>query len=346
MGLSPPKAFKTRKFFRTLVFSTVLMAIAEVAHAVVWDMPTGYSDKSYHTQNIRRFADAVTKATSGELTIRVHSGGSLFKGAAIKHAVQTGQAFIGERLLSAHRNEFPIFSLDSIPFLATSFEDSTLLWQAAKPVINKYLADKNLLLLYSVPWPPQGFFTNKEIRTVDDFKGMRIHGYNSLTAYITLSLKAKAVKYPYSRVRQAIKEGDSDGFIATPGYGNHIKAWEHVSHYNDFQAWFPRNYVFVNLEQWNMLPQNIRDTVTAIAEMAEHGATQEAENITNWYLDEFRKNGIQIIKPSPKLLGNMAINTYQVLEDYLKKTGKEGLEIIQTYKELKKQAVSQSNKKQ
>ena len=339
MGLLPSRTF------RNVVFSMVLIAIAEVANAVVWDMPTGYSEKSYHTQNIRRFADAVTKATNGRLTIRVHAGGSLFKGAAIKNAVQTGQAFIGERLLSAHRNEYPIFSLDSIPFLATSFEDSHLLWQAAKPVINNYLADKNLMLLYSVPWPPQGFFTNKEIRKIDDFSGMRLHGYNSMTSYITLSLKAKTVKYPYSQTRQAIADGESDGFIATPGYGNHIKAWEHTSHYNDFRAWFPRNYVFVNLEQWKQLPQDIREAVISIAKITEHGATEEAENITNWYLDEFRKNSMQIIKPNAKLLGDMALSTSKVLENYLKKTGNEGLRILQSYKELKKQSLQKQDKK-
>jgi TRAP-type C4-dicarboxylate transport system substrate-binding protein len=51
------------------------------------------------------FADAVRIATGGEVDITVHPGGSLFKGNDIKKAVQTGQAPIGERLLSAHQNE-------------------------------------------------------------------------------------------------------------------------------------------------------------------------------------------------------------------------------------------------
>ena len=339
MGLSTPKSF------RTLVFATVLLVITESAQAVVWDMPTGYSDKSYHTQNIRRFADAVTKATNGRLTIRVHSGGSLFKGAAIKHAVQTGQAFIGERLLSAHKNEFPLFSLDSIPFLATSFDDAVLLWQAAKPVINKHLSDKNLMLLYSVPWPPQGFFATKGITKMEEFEGMRLHSYNSLTNYITYSLKAKSVRAPYSQVLEAIESGKSDGFIATPAYGHHIEAWKNTTHYNDFRAWFPRNYVFVNLKKWNSLPKDVREATLAIAEITEHAATQEAENITNWYLDEFRKNGMKIIKPNKTLMGSMTLSTAKVLQNYLDKTGNEGLQVIQAYKELKKQSVEKSTKK-
>jgi len=65
--------------------------------------------------------------SDSNLNIVVHGGGSLFKGNEIKRAVQTGQAPIGERLLSAHQNENALFGADSIPFLATSYEASAKL---------------------------------------------------------------------------------------------------------------------------------------------------------------------------------------------------------------------------
>ncbi|MGB2097816.1 MAG: C4-dicarboxylate ABC transporter substrate-binding protein, partial [Candidatus Puniceispirillales bacterium] len=68
----------------------------------------------------------------------------------IKRAVQTGQVPIGERLLSGHQNENAIFGYDSVPFLATSFDDADNLWKAAKPSIEKTLSDQNLTLLYAV----------------------------------------------------------------------------------------------------------------------------------------------------------------------------------------------------
>ena len=74
--------------------------------------------------------------------------------AKIKRAVQTGQAPIGERLLSAHQNENPIFGIDSVPFLATNFEASEKLWGAARPAIEKILDEQNLVLLYAVPHSP------------------------------------------------------------------------------------------------------------------------------------------------------------------------------------------------
>ena len=140
-----------------------------------WDMPAAYVDSNYHTQNAKLFAEAVGVCTGGDLEIVVHGGGTLFKGGEIKSAVQTGRAPIGERLLSAHQNENAVFGFDSVPFLASSFETSDRLWQAARGKLTEILAEQNLVLLYAVPWPPQGMY----------FKG----AYPcSLTARLTLTL--------------------------------------------------------------------------------------------------------------------------------------------------------------
>ena len=124
----------------------------------------------------------MTTGTAGAIEIVTHPSGSLFKGNDIKRAIQTGQAPIGERLLSAHQNENPIFGYDSVPFLATSFDDAAKLWKAAKPTLEKVLMDQNLVLLYAVPWPPQGLYFKKEVNSVADMKGIKFRSYNSATA--------------------------------------------------------------------------------------------------------------------------------------------------------------------
>ena len=107
--------------------------LAHPRHAAEkWDMPMAYPATNYHSENGVAFAKCVTDGTGGELEIVTHPGGSLFAGNDIKRAVQTGQAPIGERLLSAHANENPLFGVDSIPFLATSFADSDKLLEGGE----------------------------------------------------------------------------------------------------------------------------------------------------------------------------------------------------------------------
>ena len=82
----------------------------------------------------------MAEATGGKLQITVHAGASLFKAPEIKRAVQTGQAQIGEVLISIHENEDPLFGIDVVPFLASSFDGCEEALAGAKPAMEKKLA--------------------------------------------------------------------------------------------------------------------------------------------------------------------------------------------------------------
>ena len=93
------------KTINTLLAATALAGIGAAAQAEKWDMPMAYAATNFHSEVGAAFASCVTEGTGGDLEIVTHPSGSLFGGAEIKRAVMTGQANIGERLLSAHQNE-------------------------------------------------------------------------------------------------------------------------------------------------------------------------------------------------------------------------------------------------
>src|SRR3954466_9003612 len=121
--------------FRLLGLGLVVGAALTAAPASAqtkWNLPAGYPSDNPHTENLVAFAKDVDTATSGKLQITVHPGASLFKAPDIKRAVATGQAQMGEVLLSIHENEDPVFGLDVVPFLATSYPQPMNLYQAKK----------------------------------------------------------------------------------------------------------------------------------------------------------------------------------------------------------------------
>ena len=88
---------------KTPIFAAAVaasFAFAAPALAETWDMPTPYGATNFHTVNIQAFADEVNETTGGALEITVHPGGSLIAHPEIKNAVRSGQAQIGEFLLS------------------------------------------------------------------------------------------------------------------------------------------------------------------------------------------------------------------------------------------------------
>lgn len=297
-----------------------------------WDMPMAYADSNYHTQNGKLFAKAVGICTGGELEIVVHGGGSLFKGGEIKRAVQTGQAPIGERLLSAHQNENAIFGVDSVPFLASSFDNSDKLYAAARPTMEKILADQNMVLLYGVPWPPQGMYFKKEINSVADMKGIKFRAYNAATARLAELGGMLPVQIEAAELSQALATGVADAFISSGSTGYDKKVWEHLTHFYDTQAWLPRNYVFVNKDSYNSQSDQVKNCLKSSAMLAEAAGTTRARELTGWYLAQLAANGMTVIPPGDKLAAELAKMGDTMSKEWSEAAGAQGAAIVDAYK--------------
>jgi len=240
-----------KKILMAAASASVLVASA--AHAEKWDMPMAYAATNYHSEHGVMFADKVREYTGGDIDITIHPGGSLFGGGDIKRAVQTGQAPIGERIMSAHANEDPIYNWDNVPFLATTYEDGAKLWKAAKGTVNEHLSDINLVALYTCPWPGQGFYFKKEVNSAADVVGTKLRSYNAATATVIEMLGGTPLQIEAAELTQALATGVADGFISSGSTGYDRKVWEHLSHYYKVSAWQPYNYVLVNKGVWEGL---------------------------------------------------------------------------------------------
>ena len=307
------------------------LLVAGAAHAEKWDMPMAYADSNYHTQNGKAFAEAVGVATGGNLEIVVHGGGSLFKGNEIKRAIQTGQAPVGERLLSAHQNENAVFGFDSVPFLATSFEASEKLWKAARPTVEKILPDQNLVLLYAVPWPPQGMYFKKEINGVEDMKGVKFRAYNAATARLAELAGMLPVQIEAAELTQALATGVAEAFVSSGSTGYDRKVWEHLTHFYEVNAWLPRNYVFANKDAWEELDPGTRDVVRGLALLAERAGTATARQLSDWYTAQLAAHGMQVRPAGEALRGDLERIGAVMTEEWLAEAGGEGRAIIDAF---------------
>ena len=299
-----------------------------------WDLPAAYPADNPHSENLSLFAKDVGAATGGKLTITVHPGASLFKAPDIKRAVQTGQAQIGEVLISLHENEDPIFGVDVIPFLATSYPQAMKLWKASKPAIEKKLASQGLMLLFAVPWAPQGIYAKKEINSVDDMKGLKWRAYNVGTARIGELVGAQVVTVQAADLAQALATGVVNSFITSAATGYDSKSWETMTHFYDTQAWIPKNVTFVNKAAFDKLPKDQQDAVLKAAATAETRGWKMWEEKSGWYLDQLKSHGMKVQPPSAKLKEGLAKVGDTLTADWLKKAGADGQAVIDASKKM------------
>ncbi|MGD1925924.1 MAG: TRAP transporter substrate-binding protein [Paracoccaceae bacterium] len=318
---------------RNLLAMTAAIALrGGAAWAEKWDMPMAYADSNYHSQVGKEFAQCVTTGTGGEIEITVHAGGSLFKGNEIKRAVQTGQAAIGERLLSAHQNEDAVFGVDSVPFLATTFEDSARLWEAARPTYERLLDDQNLVLLYATPWPPQGLYFKKPVNSTDDMKGIKFRSYNSSTARLAELTGMLPVQIEAAEISQAFATGVAESMISSGATGYDRKVWEHLTHFYEVDAWMPRNHVFVNKDTWGGVSDANKNVIRGCAALAEYAGHWRAVQYTDFTLNGLRAGGMTVGPANDTLVSELNEIGQTMASEWSEAAGAEGQEIIEAFR--------------
>lgn len=320
-----------------LVASAAMALLAAAGPALAqakWNLPAAYPTDNFHSENLVQFAKDVEAATGGKLAITVHANASLFKAPEIKRAVMTGQAQMGEVLMSIHENEDPLFGVDVVPFLATSFPDSVKLWKAAKPEIAKKLEAQGLLVLFSVPWPPQGIYSKKELKSTADMKGLKWRAYNVGTSRIGEAVGAQAVTVQAAELAQALATGVVDSFASSGATGYDIKVWESLKYFYDTQAWLPRNITFVNKAAFEALDKPTQEGVLKAAAEAEARGLKVAEEKSAWYLAQFKEKGMVVGPPSPELEAGFKKIGESLTADWIKKAGASGQAVIDAYKKM------------
>ena len=310
-----------------------LAGLAMQAQAETWDMPTPYPDATFHTVNIHEFAKDVAAATDGNLEIKVHSAGSLFKHPEISKAVRSGQVPAGEFFLSLLANDNVAFGVDSMPFLATNYEDAERLWAAQKDVIDALLDEQGLMALYAVPWPPQGLYTTKEIGSVDDLAGLKFRTYNATLEEFANLAGAAPTQVEVPDIPQAFSTGRVEAMITSPSTGVNSKAWDFLTHYTDIQAWIPKNIVVVNKRSFRRLDEATQAAVLEAAAAAEARGWEMSRAETAAQTAVLKENGITVVEPSEALMTGLREIGAQMLDNWKAEAGEAGEALLGAYQQ-------------
>ncbi len=319
-------------YLRSLAAGAVIAGFSWAAQAATWDMPTPYGETNFHTVNIKKFADDVKAATGGKLEIKVHSGGSLIKHPEIKNAVRGGQVPIGEFLLSRLSNESPVYGVDSVPFLASNYDQARKLWQASKAKTEELLKRQGLQVLYAVPWPPQGLYAKKDVGSLADLKGLKFRAYNAATERVAQLAGAVPTQIEVPDIPQAFATGRVEAMITSPSTGANTKAWDYVSNFYHMQAWMPKNIIVVNAKAFAKLDKGIQEAILASAKTAEMRGWKASMAETDSKIAMLKKNGMKVAPPSSALTGELQKIGKTMTDEWAKQAGEDGAAILDAYR--------------
>ena len=259
------------KFVRVCAGLLLACGVATAASAQTkWDMPTPYPDGNFHTKNV----DPVRRRR-GQGDQRLAQDRGSLRRLTDQASRNQAHAFARAPRRSARcwsrssSNEAAVYGLDSVPFLATGYDASRKLYAAQKPYLEKQLASEGLMLLFSVPWPPQGLYAKREIKSVDELKGLKFRTYNAMIGRIAALVGSVPTQIEVPDLPTAFATGRVDVMITSASTGVDTKSQDYLTHYIDTQAWLPRNIVIVNKDAFDKLSPAEKKALTDAAKVAE-----------------------------------------------------------------------------
>jgi TRAP-type C4-dicarboxylate transport system substrate-binding protein len=299
-----------------------------------WNLPAAYPADNPHSENLVAFAKDVEAATAASSPSPSTPTPRCSRRPRSSARSQSGQAQMGEVLMSIHENEDPIFGIDVVPFLATSFRRLDEALQSLEAGGREEARRAGLKLLFMVPWAPQGVYAKKDINTIEDMKGLKWRSYNVGTARLGELLGMQSVTIQAAELPQALATGVVNSFMSSGGTGYDSARLGIADAFLRRPGLDPEGR---DLRQQGRLrcprqadpgsdPQGRSDRRERGWKMWQDKA--------GWYLEQLKAKGMKVQAPSPALAAGFKKAGETLTADWLKKAGADGQAIVDAYKKM------------
>jgi TRAP-type C4-dicarboxylate transport system substrate-binding protein len=323
-----------KKAVRIILISVFIMgiAVAPVLAKTVWNANSVWPPKNLHSVGLSDFAEKAKAATNGELEIVVSTGGALgYKGPDLLKAVRDGLVPISDMLISGVAGDEKSFQIVTLPFLVRNFDELHLLLDISRPYFDKSAQKWGQKILYIAPWPGAGLWTKKKITKIEELKGLKARTYDKNGALVMEAVGATPFALPFSEVYTSLQTGLIDSVMTSTPTAVDGKFWEVLKYYEPLNITIATNMVTVNLKAFDKLPKAQQDALVKIGREME--GTMWA-NVKNWDKEQeaiSNKNGIETVKTSSALIGQLEKITEGIRAEWLKSAPADGKKIYEEF---------------
>ncbi len=313
--------------------SLLIASLASVALAgnIKMDLNAKYGANNFHTQGAQKFAKLVEDYSNGSVDITVHPGSALIKGNPLK-AVKDATVAMTDMFIPFTSGGGKVFGISALPFIAKSYDDAYKLYQIAKPAYEKTATKWNQKLLYSVTWPASGFYSKKEINSIEDFEGVKTRTYDKNSAAFVNQAGGNAVALPWAEVYSSLRTGMVDSVVTSSASGKDGKFWEVLSHYTKINYAYPLQAVTINLDYWNSLDKSQQKAVLKASKEIEKLQWEAAKQEDKVALKALKDNGVKVSEANKELKKELDKMANNLLENYLKDANSQIKDIFKEYR--------------
>jgi TRAP-type mannitol/chloroaromatic compound transport system substrate-binding protein len=265
---------KRREFLKSagvgLAASTAIAApaIAQSMPELKWRMATSWP-KSLDTLygGCEYFAKRVAEMTDNKFQIQVFAAGEIVPGLQVLDAAQNGTVEIGNSACYYYAGKDPAFTFGTaLPFgLNTRQMNAWLRFGEGEQLINELLAKFNVIGFAAGNTGAQmGGFFRKEIKTVDDLKGLKFRIGGIVGGKILQRLGVVPQQLAAGDIYPALEKGTIDAAEWVGPYDDEKLGFVKVAQNYYYPGWWEgcgQGHNMVNLGKWNELPKAYKSAI-------------------------------------------------------------------------------------
>jgi len=253
----------------------VAPAIAQAQTNVRWRLASSFPkslDTIYGGAEV--FSKAVKAMSGGKFEISVHSGGELMPPFGVVDGVQNGTVEMCHTVPYYFYGKNPAFALGSaIPFgLNARQMTAWMLHGNGRKLMNEFYANYNMLSFAGGNTGTQmGGWFRKEIKSVADFKGMKMRLGGGLVGEVMQKLGAVPQSIPGGEIYQALEKGTIDAAEWVGPYDDQKLGFNKVAPFYYYPGWWeggPEVDFFINQKAFDSLSSEYKAIVEAAAAVA------------------------------------------------------------------------------
>ena len=213
------------------------------------------------SKNFKQWAEEIKEGSGGKITVQFFWSQSLGKAAELLDLVSAGAVDLAAPAVSYHAAKVPLMNVTQLPMIFPTAKSAQMAAEAiakTKAVQAEHARNKVVPLAWT-SIPTYHALCNKEIKTVADFKGLKMRSYGEYVPKLWQNLGAVGVTVLAPEVYEGLQRGNIDCSYLPNDFAFAYKLHEVAKFYNTanfgaIMAW----PIYVNADKWNSWPAHVQ----------------------------------------------------------------------------------------
>ncbi len=308
---------------------------ADSGESITWIANAVYPDNNHTTEALIELSDKINESTDGKVKLDVMAGGALgYEGPELLTAVRDNAVPVSDILTSGVAGDESLFEIVTLPFLVHSFEEAKMLNDIARPYFDEVAEEKwNQKILYIIPWPFAGFWTQNPVESIEDMKGLKMRTYDKNGALVVESGGGTPHPLPFSEVYSSLSTGVIDSVLTSSPTAVDAKFWEVLDYYSPANVTMATSFVSVNLDEFNKLDEATQEAVIEAGNAVEAKLWEDVPVLDEEQVATSNENGIETLKVSDEFMQELSDMTEDIRAEWLETAPEGAQEIVDKFYE-------------